>query len=63
MRRSVEMQRGALYWKAEPPNATFFLTASGTRGQWASYVAIAAARRKSANQHPILVNAQSATER
>ena len=63
MRRSVEMRRGAIYWKAEAPNATFFSTASGTRGPWASYVAIAAARRKSAKQHLILVNAQSATER
>ena len=60
MRRSVEMQRGALYWKAEAPNATLFLTASGTRGQWASYVAIAAARRKSAKQYLILINARSA---
>ena len=63
MRRSVEMQRGALYWKAEALNATFCLTASGTRGQWASYVAIAAVRRKSTDQDLIPVNAQSATER
>ena len=57
------MRRGALYWKAEAPNATFCSTPSGTRGRWVSYVAIAVAGRKSAKQHLILKNAQSATER
>ena len=55
------MRRGALYRKAEAPNATFCITSSGIRGRWVSYVAIAVARRKSAKQHLILRNAQSAT--
>ena len=54
---------GALYWKAEAPNATFCSATSGIRGRWVSYVAIAAARRKSAKQHLILGNVQSARKR